>query len=264
MVLGTLSHYSALLTFCAILTYGAILMVFKWPKPAGFTLKNWLIYLAPFIAGAALLGYKASALLAVYAAGHSTGTEFTNPIKGAIYMLVSTGYRLEPAITILALIGALIGLSKHNRGILFLTCAVVIPMVLLVISGMMSHAENRYAFVILPPVSLLAGSVISLIIKWLWDKNRLIASFVPVALLVPMLQHDVSYFGPVSNGERWNYRAAAEYLRDHADDDDVIYSQMWTPLAYYLKDTNLVVQDLKVDKDVRALPGGGGGGVKGV
>jgi 4-amino-4-deoxy-L-arabinose transferase-like glycosyltransferase len=256
MVLGALSHYSALLILVAILAYGVVLMALRWSRPLGFTLNNWLIYLAPFIAGAILVGARASSLLAKYTAGYPTGTTFSNPIKGAIYMLISTGYRLEPAIAFLALVGALIGLPRRSRGVLFLACAVIVPIVLLVISGMMSHAENRYAFVTLPAAALLAGSVISSIVKWLWNKNRLIAATIPVALLIPMLQHDVSYFGPVSNGERWNYRAAAEYLRDHADDDDIIYSSMWTPLAYYLKDTNLVVQDLNVDKDVRALPGG--------
>ncbi len=254
MALGVLSHYSALLMLAGIGVYAALIILLRWEKPAGLNWANILIYLAPLIVGAIIVGPKAVALLSKYINGHPTGTTFTNPIKGATYVVVSTAYRVEPAITLLALVGACIGLLRRARGIMLLTCAVLIPLALMTVAGAMTHAENRYAFIILPAAALLAGDVIVLAFQAVRIKNRAVAMALPVALFLPMLQHDVSYFGPVFNGERWNYRTAADYIRDHAHDGDIVYSPMPFPMAYYLRNTSVVVRDLNPEA---GLPGPG-------
>ncbi len=96
---------------------------------------------------------------------------------------------------------------------------------ILAIFGMMSHAENRYGFVIFGNVALLAV-------------------IVPLAIALPMLGHDASYFSRVSMGERWNYKAAAGFLREHAGAGETVYSSMPYPLQYYMKGSGITVADL--------------------
>ena len=255
MALAALSHYSALLILAAICAYLVLLLLARWPRPSGLSAANLFIFLAPLILGAIVLGSRAASLLFGYAAGQPTGTSFANPIAGGAYMVVSIGYRLEPAIFLLALVGAWLGISRRDRGVLLLTSAVVVPAGLLVITGMLSHAENRYAFIVLPPAALLAGSSLAVVIHLLRARNPVLSLIVPLAIALPLLQHDAAYFSAVSNGERWNYRAAAAYLRAHARSGDLVYSPMHIPLSYYLKGANLTVQDLDADTDASAPPG---------
>jgi hypothetical protein len=252
MALGALSHYSALLMLAGVAVYVGLIIVLRWQKPHGLGMVNTLIFLSPFIIGAMLIGSKAGGLIGRYAAGYPTGTVITSSFKAALYMLFSTGYRLEATVAVLALIGAGIGISRKDRSLFFVFCAAIVPLILLIIVGMKSHAENRYAFVILPPVALLAGRVISTSARELWKTSRILAITVPVVIALPMLQHDISYFGSASKGERWNYRAAAQYLKAHASKGDVVYSPMPKPMEYYLRDSGLKVKDLNLHENLPA------------
>lgn len=249
MLLAVLSHYSALLVLAAIGTYVGLLVVLRWPRPRGLGAANVLLFVAPLAAGAMAVGPRAVSLLSKYAAGLQTGTSFANPVVGGAYMLVSVGYRLAPAVLLLAVAGAWLGISRRDRGALLLACAVAVPAALLVVAGALSHAENRYAFVVLPPAALLAGAAMSSICRPLWWRSRVLALVVPLAVALPLIEHDLAYFGSASNGERWNYRAAASFLRAHARPGDTVYSPMHLPLAYYLRNTKLAVQDLDVGSE---------------
>lgn len=257
MVLATLSHYSALLIFVAAIVYIVVLKLFHWSRPQGFNKANILIFFAPFILGAIVAGAKAVALLSIYAGGHPTGTNITNPLIGAGYMVSSIIYRLEPVMAILVLAGTWIGIKNRNRGALIAVCGAFIPAALLIIAGAMSHAENRYAFVLLPHAALLAGMAISSIWGILREKSRVFAFAAVIALAIPLLQHDMTYFSTVSNGERWNYRAAAEYLKAHAHKGGVVYSAMPFSTDYYLRGTGIEVRDLNISKDGKGYPGEG-------
>ncbi|MEN6520481.1 MAG: glycosyltransferase family 39 protein [Armatimonadota bacterium] len=253
MALGTASHYSALLIIAAILVYAGLIYLLRWQHPRGLNLVNAVIFLAPFIIGGIFFLPKAVSLFSKYAAGLPTGTHIANPVKAAGYMVFSIGYRLEPLVAVLAIAGACMGIVRRDRGTLALTCVIAVPALFLIAAGIMSHAENRYAFVILPAAAILAGTAASTMIKIVREKSRLLAFAIPIIIALPLLQHDMSYF-TVSNGERWNYRAAADYLRAHISKGETVYSSMWMPLAYYLKDTDLVVQDLNAGTDASGLP----------
>ncbi|MEN6371227.1 MAG: glycosyltransferase family 39 protein [Armatimonadota bacterium] len=254
MALGAASHYSALLIIAAVIVYSGLIYLFRWQHPRGLNLVNAIIFFAPFIIAGIFVLPKAASLLCEYAAGKPTGTHIVNPVKAAGYMVFSIGYRLEPLVAVLAIAGACIGIARRDRGTLFLTCAVAVPVLFLIFTGIMSHAENRYAFIILSAAAILAGTAASNMIRIVREKSRLLAFAIPVIIALPLLQHDVSYF-TVSNGERWNYHAAAGFLRAHAKNGELVYSSMWMPLAYYLKDTGLVVQDLNAGTDAPGLPG---------
>ncbi|MBI2844452.1 MAG: glycosyltransferase family 39 protein [Armatimonadetes bacterium] len=254
MVMSALSHYSGLLSLVAVGAYAVGVRLLRWPKPQGANLSNWLILFAPFILTALVLGSRAGALFSTYAAGQPTGTSFSNPLVGGAYMVVSISYRIGPALVLLALVGLWLGICRRERGALLLTSAAIVPVVLLVVVGMMSHAENRYAFVVLVPALLLAGSAISEAAGLMMKTNRALAFVIPIAIALPLMQHNASYFSSVSNGERWNYRAAAEFLRSNAQRGDMVYSSMPIPLDYYLKKTGLTVRDLDIGKDITDLP----------
>lgn len=257
MALGVLSHYSAFLVLAAVAVYVSLILLLRWPRPKGLTLINSLLYLAPFILGAILLGSRAHSLLAKYAGGHPTGTHIVDPVHAAAYMIFSIGYRLEPVVALFAVVGIWIGLRRRDRGALLLTTAVVIPTLLMIIAGMLSHAENRYAFVILPAGALLAGLAVAGISDILWPKAKALAVVTLLALTFPLIQHDALYFSSVYNGERWNYRGAAQYIKEHAEPGDRVYAAMWTPLAHYLKDSGITAQDLTLGTDDNSLPGSG-------
>jgi hypothetical protein len=98
--------------------------------------------------------------------------------------------------------------------------------------------------------------VIADAVRATWQRSRLIALALPIAIALPILQHDASYFSTASNGERWDYRAAAEYVRSHAESGDVVYSPMYMPLAHYLKNTDVEVRDLEVAGNIEILRDG--------
>lgn len=245
MVLATLSHYSALLIMIAIAGYVGALLVLRCPRPRGLNLVNALLFLAPFIIGGVLLSPKAGALLHKYLVeSHPTGTNLANPLKAGVYMIASMAYRLELTVALLAFVGIVSGLVRRDRATLALACGVVVPTLALIIFGMMGHAENRYGFVVLPAAALLAGLVVADISRRLWQHSRALAVVVPVLVVLPLTQHDMAYFGSMSNGERWNYRAAADYIRAHAKPGDTAYTSMPYPLQYYLKGSGIEVADL--------------------
>jgi hypothetical protein len=255
LALGTLSHYSALLLMPGIGLYVLLVLVLRWPRPNGLNWANVLIFLAPFLLGAVAVGMRAGRLIATYVNGHPTGTHIADPLKGGAYMIASLSYRMELALVAMALVAVGIGLARRNRGVLLLATTTAAAVGMLVFFGMMSHAENRYGFVIFGNVAILAALTTGMVTSKVWESNRLVAIAVPIALALPMLQHDVSYFSRVSMGERWNYKGAAQYLREHGRRGETVYSSMPLSLDYYLTSSGLVVRDLNPDTRVTDVAG---------
>ena len=246
MILGVLSHYSALLPIFGLAAYILILPRLHWERPEGLRARNVIWYFAPF--GLAMIA-ALSKIAIIYqkyfgAEQGTTGTSFANPLIGAVYVAVSAIYRIEPAIFLVALFGAATLLKMKDRRGLFLVVFGLSPILIVMAAGAISHAENRYTFTVLPAFALAAGAGIENIYRRLGRTGIIPTAVVILLIALPLLQHDIYYFGPVAKGERWDYKSAAAYIRTHGKPGQVALSPMFLPIRYYLRGSGITADRL--------------------
>ncbi|MDO8588084.1 MAG: glycosyltransferase family 39 protein [Armatimonadota bacterium] len=255
MVLAALSHYSAFLVMGALIVYTIADQILKWPEPElrgvlpRSRKKALLSFYLPFgIAGIAIAP-KALLILRMYSnPSATTGTSFDSPLKGAVYVVFSTFYRVEFAVAAAAILSAIFLLRRRDRRGLFLTALIAVPLAALAVAGVFSRGENRYALVTLPAFAVLAGFGMTIAYDALRGRSRALAAVAPIVLLLPLVQHSAMYFSSLSGGERWNYRAAAELIRQDDLPGDLVLTPMSLPMGYYLKDSGLTVRTLEPRK----------------
>jgi mannosyltransferase len=251
MVLAALSHYSGFLVFVALIAFTIANQRLKWSEPeesngGGSRRGALLAFYVPFLVAGMAMAPKVLMILYSYSkASATTGTNFGNPIKGAVYVAFSTLYRVEFAVAAAAILTAVFLLRRRDRRGLFLSCLIVVPIVILVVAGTMSRGENRYALVTLPAFAILAGMGITIAYDQLRSRGAAIAAIVPAILILPLLQHTATYFSSISGGERWNYRSAAELIRKNDRPGDTVLTPMFMPMDYYMDRSGTPVAGLK-------------------
>lgn len=258
MILAVLSHYSAFLVLAALMVYTALAYALKWPYSQAADTRPRTGPILTFFLPFALAGFAMTPKVLFILSGYSksyatTGTTFANPVKGAVYVAFSTVYRVELAVAAAAILTTFFLLGRRDRRGLFLTTLILIPLTLVVIAGAMSRGENRYALVTLPAFALLAGMGMTIAYNALRPRSVVLAAIIPAAIALPLIQHCAIYFSPVSNGERWDYRSAAEIVRKHGQPGDIVLTPMYMPMDYYLKKSKMPVIDLE-SRDLRKYP----------
>lgn len=254
MVLGALSHYSGFLVFAAIIVYTVLDGRLKWPEPqeqsAGGSRRGALMaFYVPFLVAGLAMAPKVMMILHSYSkSSATTGTNFGNPIKGAVYVAFSTLYRVEFVVAAAAILMALFLLGRKDRRGLFLSSMIVVPIAILMVAGVFSRGENRYALVTLPAFAILAGMGMMMAYDELRSRGVAIAAIVPALLILPLLQHTATYFTSLSGGERWNYRAAAQLIRKADKPGDTVLTPMFMPMDYYMDGSGTPVIGLQKSK----------------
>lgn len=217
----------ALMAVPVIFTYLVSLAILGWEKPRGLRTRNLVLLASSIAVLAALFAGRNLADLS----GWMRGFGFLNATPARI--VFGTVYYLGPPMVCVATAGALHGLIKRNRLILFFGISAVIPVVLIAIAALFQYSANRYAFVSLTSWVVLAGYAgARLVAETRARPLLLVGGFLSLLIVLPLIE-DAIYF-QIGNGNREDSRAAIAYVAAHKQHGDLVFATVPDLVTYYL------------------------------
>jgi 4-amino-4-deoxy-L-arabinose transferase-like glycosyltransferase len=215
-----------------IIGYVFLLKFLPFEKPAGLRPRNLVLLFGPGLLGLIYFVSGSSAFQVGWF--NRFGLVNSNPL----WILAGIAFYVGVPLLVAAAAGAWYLLSVKSRAALLLTLAATIPLISVMVLSLVQYAANRYVFISLTSIIVLAAAAIK---ELLWQTPKAIkfvaAGFVLVLFLAP-LADDFLYFR-YQNGNRDNWKDAFALLSTlKADGDPVVTTNR--PLAdYYMREATV-------------------------
>jgi mannosyltransferase len=231
----------------AIAAYIIVLLVFRFPKPAGLNFRNLLILASPVIGGLFVELYS------LIFSGHSfffgeldvfIGNAIDSPARILILISFSIGL---PTVVLGLFAGGWFVQQRDRMGIFFLLYATV-PIVLLVGVSPWVFVVERYALITLPAWLILTAVTIDRLFTWLPRQGIWLGAAVLSLLLAQAAGDHLAYFA-LNNGNRLDWRGAYQYVTDHKAPEDLVASDRPEIALYYLDENETVIDLSQITVD---------------
>lgn len=231
----------AVLIIPVVIAYLLLLWLLPFEKPAGFKIRNILIFSAPIIA---FLLYEVFLFATTGDFIFASDIDLlAPPIDSPIRLLIVIAFSIGIPILCLALFSGLYLFMKKDRAGMFFLVAAVLPPLLIALANPFVFTVERYAFMsLLFWMVLAAGGVVS-IFTFAGRQGRLLALGVLFILLAQAAGQGLLYY-QINHGNRLNWRESVNYVRERMQDEDVIVSTRAPLAAYYLGEDVLDFQVL--------------------
>lgn len=233
-----------------ILVYLAALSLLRIEKPPGLHRHSLLVLFAPMILMVLfdVVRYTITgSSITLFAIDAFAGQQFEDPARLFVAIIFNIGL---PVIA-LALVGGLYLLLKKSRLGLFFLLSAMLPLVLLVLLNPIMFTKDRYVFMTLPCWLILAAITIKELVRQTQGLGKLLALAVIVMLVAEAAGNNLLYYR-VNDGNRRDWRAAFEMIKERAVDGDVFVA--WWPefSPYYLGQEIVPWKDVKVETVLRS------------
>ena len=157
----------------------------------------------------------------------------SKPDVSYLHLLQTTAFYFRPALIITAAAAAVLAYVQRDRMGVFLVIWATVPLLLVAVVGVQVTA--RYAFISLPAVLLLAGSLCTRTADALRALGSPVVGYILVALLVvDMASYNYLYFNS-QHGDRPRWREAVEYVRSRTGEEPFILTTNSPTMNYYLR-----------------------------
>jgi hypothetical protein len=225
--LATKERLLALFFVPVVLSYIVLLRFLPFEKPSGFRLRNLAIFFVPCIVLGILFAIPFISNLPAWLSGF--GRLNNNPF----WLMGGTLYYIGIPTVILGAFSAIYFLVKKNRAALLFSLGALIPLYAIMAISLVQYTANRYIFVSLTSWIFLAAMGVNEIFIHLKGNTRVLGIGVLALLLVGSLSEDWLYF-QYQHGNRDNWKAAFNFVKEQRDPDDLIISANPEVGAYYL------------------------------
>jgi uncharacterized membrane protein len=232
--LAVLSHFSAFLLVPVILSYVMLLWILPFEKPVGFRqslilLFSFVFVLLPFFFFSPFLSSLGNRAFEFIGKLSEVGLE----LGQTLWLLSGIVYYIGIPTICLASFSAMFLLSKRDRATLLLVLNALVTLVIFLILSQFISAANRHAVMILPSFIVLAAFGCVKVIDELRANTKILGVAVLVLLLTDLLAQDYLYY-TYQQGNRENWKAAFQFVRDKMGEDDLIVTTMPRVGEYYL------------------------------
>ncbi|HSM56418.1 MAG TPA: glycosyltransferase family 39 protein [Candidatus Sulfomarinibacteraceae bacterium] len=228
-------HLAAFLGPIAFL-YVLLVFVFRFERPEGFRLRNLAIFFGPGILAGAWLAYSA---LIVRSAQWGTIFAFIN--NNPIWLLGGVVFYITIPIVCLAAFAALHLLKNKNRAGLLLALAATIPLASILVISLFLYTANRYVFISLTSIIILAAVGARELIVRMPRDGRLLAYGAVLVLLVAPLGDNLLYF-QYQNGNRDDWKGAFQLIQDRMEPGDRVASTKSDLADFYMQTETMSMQ----------------------
>jgi hypothetical protein len=206
-----------LYTFC--------ILIFRFERPPGLTRRNLILFLIPILLMIVLDATR------YVLTGSSTVTFFVSDfgekqVEDPFRLLISIIYNIGFPVFALGLFTALYLLIKKDRLGLFLFISGLLPILSLVAMNRFMFTKDRYVFMTLTFWLLLSAIGIWELIKQTKGLGKFLALGLLVVLVAEAAGRNVQYY-LVNHGNRRDWRAAFQIIKDRARPDDMVVA--WWP-----------------------------------
>jgi len=219
------THWSAGLLVPALV----VQLLWMWrgrERPKGLSLANVSILFLPVAIAAGVLAPH----LWRFLVGWVGEGEFSLRRSGLTALKII--YRMEPAALICAGVAAWLMLRFGDRRARWLLPYAVVPCVLSVLFVGVSQGGSRFAVIALPPVLLLAGAMLDVLLAATRGRRRLMALAVAALVFVALGAKCLAYF-TVERGQRPRWREAVAYAVQRGAQRHPVVSNAPEVVAHY-------------------------------
>ncbi len=208
-------------------SYLGIMYILPFAKPNGLRVRNLAIFFVPAIICAAFF-------VAPYIRNADAWMEgFGYSNNSPIWLLAGVIYYIGIPPICMAAVGAVYWLSRGNRAALLFSLSATIPLLILMAISPFHYTANRYVFISLTSWLILAGMAVSPFFVLTATRKNILALGILLILLAAPLSEDLLYFR-FHNGNRENWRAAFNYVKDHFQHGDLVITENGEVGEYYL------------------------------
>lgn len=204
------------LTFVPVVTlYWALLFVLPYEKPAGWRWRTFLIYIIPGL----IVGIPFMWPIVNNLSGAISNFSFIN--NNPVWILAGVVFYMTLPIIVLSLAGAWVLFKERSRTGLLLTITATMPLLIIMAASLIQYSANRYAFVSLPSIIILAAvAAIRLFDSRTKDNRVLVLAMLGLLLIAPLADNALYY--RYQNGNRPNWKAAFAWIESHMESDDLV------------------------------------------
>ena len=217
--------------------YVVLLILLRFPKPSGLRFRNLALFFGPGIVAALAVVYETFFLRV---ARWENAFTFVN--NNPFWLLGGVVFYVGIPVTCLSVAGALYLLQQKNRAGLLLALASIIPLGGVLILSFMQFTANRYVFVSLTSLIILASVAVIELIRHV-DKGKYLAFAVLAIVLLGGLGDNLLYYR-YQHGNRDNWRDAFALIERRAEAGDMIITTHRELADYYLGQSTVGMQSL--------------------
>jgi uncharacterized membrane protein len=246
---GMLERMVALFLVPVAVGYFAWLWLLPGFRPPGWRPRSLALFFGPGLVGAIVLILADPALRRPETFQQFFGFVNNNPL----WLLAGIVFYLGLPIVVAAGAGAAQLFARNHRAGLLLILSAIIPPIAIMLISLFQYTANRYAFVSLTSIVMLAAAAAKDLL-WQPVKATRIASlgFASILLLAPMADNFLYY--RYQNGNRDNWKDAFALVSALKEDGDPVVTTHRELADYYMQQVTVDVQAIDVKKFVDGQP----------
>ena len=222
----------AFFIFPVIIAYLIALWVFRFEKPQGFTPRNLLILGLPILAGGAIelyswIAHGESRFFADF------GWFFLYRNDDPVRLLGNISFNIGIPLMVLALFSGFFLILRKNRAGLLMTVNAVVPVAMLVAANPFIFTKDRYVFMVLFSLIVLAAVAVHVLIKYIGGKHKWLALGV-IVLLLADAGGDLLLYYQTNHGNRAEWKTAFYIIEEKSRPDDIVVTYWPEFRPFYL------------------------------
>jgi mannosyltransferase len=221
--------------------YLILLKLFRFEMPQGLRWRNLAIYFVPGIIAMIGLILLNPSIQDPTRGLRSFGFVNNNPI----WILSGAAFYMGVPLICMAVFGAISLFVKRNRIGLLLTLSSTIPLASLMLISLVQYTANRYAFVSLTSIIILAAVASKELLVLIPRQGKLFAAGALVILIAMPMTDNYLYF-QYQNGNRDNWKDAFALISDHYIEGDQVITASRALADYYLQFETVGMQSVEV------------------
>lgn len=198
-----------------ILIYLILIFVMPYERPPGWRKRNFALFAA--------VGLIVTALLAMMFLDSISGwfTVFSFVNNNPVWIAAGVVFYMTLPTVMMSLAGAWILFKERNRSGLLLLLTAALPLLVTMLASLIQYSANRYVFISLPSIIILAGVAAVRLLDSMTKENRVLIWAVLGLLFIAPLADNALYYR-YHNGNRPNWKEAFAWIETHMEPDDIV------------------------------------------
>ncbi len=225
-----------------IVGYLILIKICRYESPPGLKWRNLAIYFVPGLLGLVALLLLNPSIQDPERGARSFGFVNNNPL----WILSGLGFYLGIPMIVMAIFGGLRLWTHRNRLGLLLSLMALVPLLSLMFISFFQYTANRYAFVSLSSIVILAAYAAKELLAQMPQQGKLLAIGAVLILLAMPMTDNFLYYN-YQYGNRDNWKEALELISARMDDGDKVITSNRALADYYLEVETIGMQNVEVD-----------------
>lgn len=221
--------------------YIILIKICRYESPPGLKWRNLAIYFVPGLLGLVALILLNPSIQDPERGARSFGFVNNNPL----WILSGLGFYLGIPLIVMAIFGGLRLWTWRNRLGLLLSLMALVPLLSLMLISFFQYTANRYAFVSLTSIVILAAFAAKELLAQMSRQGKLVAIGAVLILLAMPMTDNFLYYN-YQNGNRDNWKEAFELISARMNDGDKVITSNRALADYYLEAETIGMQSVEV------------------